>query len=91
MGGFVVPGGAAAFGGTAYAPLSDAVHSPGTGGDLSIMGLAIAASGAIFGAVVMITTLASTPPVESHVTDVPPHRRLRCMTVHCSLRRPSNE
>jgi heme/copper-type cytochrome/quinol oxidase subunit 1 len=37
MGGFVVPGGAAAFGGTADALLSDAVHSPGTGGDLWIM------------------------------------------------------
>jgi cytochrome c oxidase subunit 1 len=37
--GFIVPGGAASFGWTAYTPLSDAIHSPGVGGDLWIMGL----------------------------------------------------
>ncbi|MDQ3592643.1 MAG: cbb3-type cytochrome c oxidase subunit I, partial [Actinomycetota bacterium] len=37
--GFIVPGGAADFGWYAYAPLSDAVNSPGVGGDLWVMGL----------------------------------------------------
>src|SRR5207244_3508599 len=36
MGGFLTPGGAADFGWTAYYPLSNAVNSPGTGGDLWI-------------------------------------------------------
>ena len=31
--GFITPGGAADFGWTAYAPLSNAIHSPGVGGD----------------------------------------------------------
>ncbi|MGV9803128.1 cbb3-type cytochrome c oxidase subunit I, partial [Mycobacterium sp. NPDC003449] len=55
--GFVTPGGAADFGWTAYAPLSDAIHSPGPGGDLWIMGLAVAGLGTILGAVNMITTV----------------------------------
>ncbi len=33
MSGFITPGGAADFGWTAYAPLSNAIHSPGAGGD----------------------------------------------------------
>ncbi|WP_205648974.1 cbb3-type cytochrome c oxidase subunit I, partial [Acuticoccus kandeliae] len=37
--GFLTPGGAADFGWFAYTPLSDAVRSPGPGGDLWIMGL----------------------------------------------------
>src|SRR3954468_14336379 len=37
--GFLTPQGAADFGWTAYTPLSDAVRSPGAGGDLWIMGL----------------------------------------------------
>ncbi|MDN5746843.1 MAG: cbb3-type cytochrome c oxidase subunit I, partial [Nocardioidaceae bacterium] len=37
--GFLTPQGAASFGWFAYAPLSDAVNSPGAGGDLWIMGL----------------------------------------------------
>ena len=36
--GFLTPDGAASFGWTAYAPLSDAARSPGVGGDLWIMG-----------------------------------------------------
>src|SRR5207248_997985 len=36
---FATPGGAADFGWTAYNPLSDAVHSPGLGGNLWIFGL----------------------------------------------------
>ncbi len=55
--GFFTPGGAAAFGWTAYAPLSNATNSPGPGGDLWIMGLAIAGLGTILGAVNMITTV----------------------------------
>ena len=55
--GFLTPGGAADFGWTAYTPLSDALHSPGAGADLWIMGLAIAGLGTILGAVNMITTV----------------------------------
>ena len=44
LAGFLTPGGAADFGWTAYTPLSDAMHSPGAGGDLWIMGLAIGRS-----------------------------------------------
>ncbi|MCW2786313.1 MAG: Cytochrome-c oxidase, partial [Marmoricola sp.] len=40
--GFLTPSGAADFGWFAYAPLSDAVRSPGVGGDLWIMGLWLA-------------------------------------------------
>ncbi len=55
--GFVTPGGAAAFGWTAYTPLSNSVNSPGVGGDLWIMGVAISGLGTILGAVNMITTV----------------------------------
>jgi cytochrome c oxidase subunit 1 len=41
--GFVTPGGAADFGWTGYTPLSGALHSPGAGADLWIMGLAVGA------------------------------------------------
>src|SRR3954462_999316 len=37
--GFLTPNGAASWGWVAYTPLSDAVRSPGVGGDLWIMGL----------------------------------------------------
>ena len=43
--GFIIPGGAADFGWTAYTPLCNAIHSPGAGGDLWIMGLAVGGSG----------------------------------------------
>ena len=33
LGGFIAPGGPADFGWTAYTPLSNAIHSPGPGGD----------------------------------------------------------
>ncbi len=56
MMGFVTPGGAAAFGWTAYTPLSDSINSPGPGGDLWIMGLAVSGLGTILGGVNMITT-----------------------------------
>jgi cytochrome c oxidase subunit 1 len=55
--GFVTPGGAADFGWFAYTPLSDAIHSPGTGADLWITGLVVAGLGTILGAVNMITTV----------------------------------
>jgi cytochrome c oxidase subunit 1 len=55
--GFLTPQGAADFGWFAYAPLNDAVHSPGVGGDLWIMGLAMSGFGTILGAVNFITTI----------------------------------
>ena len=45
------------FGWFAYAPLSDAVHSPGAGPDLWISGLIVAGLGTILGAVNFITTI----------------------------------
>ncbi|NUT32976.1 MAG: cytochrome c oxidase subunit I [Hamadaea sp.] len=55
--GFITPGGAADFGWFAYAPLNDAINSPGPGGDMWIVGLAISGLGTILGAVNMITTV----------------------------------
>ncbi len=55
--GFLAPGGAASFGWFAYAPLSDAVNSPGVGGDLWVMGLWMAGLGTILGAVNFVTTI----------------------------------
>jgi cytochrome c oxidase subunit 1 len=55
--GFFTPGGAASFGWTGYAPLSNAVRSPGIGGDLWIMGLWMAGLGTILGAVNFVTTI----------------------------------
>jgi cytochrome c oxidase subunit 1 len=57
LAGFITPGGAADFGWTAYTPLSDAAHTPGAGGDLWILGLAVGGLGTILGAVNMITTV----------------------------------
>ena len=54
---FFTPGGAADFGWTAYTPLSSATYSPGVGGDLWIMGLALSGLGTILGAVNFITTI----------------------------------
>jgi cytochrome c oxidase subunit 1 len=51
------PGGSAAFGWTAYAPLSDAVFSPGIGGDLWLVGLTLGGLGTILGSVNFITTI----------------------------------
>ncbi|MFW6597065.1 cytochrome c oxidase subunit I [Propionibacteriaceae bacterium Y2011] len=55
--GFLTPGGAASFGWFGYAPLSNAVNSPGIGGDLWIMGLYLAGVGTILGAVNFVTTV----------------------------------
>src|SRR3954447_22475859 len=55
--GFLTPGGAASFGWFMYAPLSNAVYSPGIGSDLVIFGLALGGFGTILGAVHFITTI----------------------------------
>jgi cytochrome c oxidase subunit 1 len=55
--GFVVPGGAAAFGWFAYAPLNSEVHSPGTGGDLWAMGLVLSGLSTTLGSVNFIATI----------------------------------
>ena len=57
MAGFVSPGGAAAFGWFAYAPLNSPIFSPGIGPDLWIMGLWLAGLGTILGGVNFITTI----------------------------------
>ncbi|HWM37132.1 MAG TPA: cytochrome c oxidase subunit I [Streptomyces sp.] len=55
--GFLTPNGAADFGWFAYTPLSDGQHTPGIGGDLWVMGLALSGFGTILGAVNFITTI----------------------------------
>ncbi len=55
--GFFVAGGAADFGWVAYAPLSDAVNSPGAGPDLWILALVLTGFSAIFTGVNIITTV----------------------------------
>jgi cytochrome c oxidase subunit 1 len=55
--GFLTPGGAASFGWFAYAPLNSATNSPGFGGNLWVMGLALSGFGTIVGAVNFITTI----------------------------------
>lgn len=55
--GFITPGGAAAFGWFAYAPLSNVVNSPNVGSDLWIMGLTMSGMASILGAVNFITTI----------------------------------
>src|SRR4029079_1655825 len=55
--GFLTPGGAADFGCTGDTPLSNAIRSPGVGGDLWVMGLWLAGMGTILGAVNFVTTI----------------------------------
>ena len=55
--GFLTPGGAAAFGWFAYAPLSNAFYSPEVGGDLWLLGLAMGGLGTILGSVNFVTTI----------------------------------
>jgi cytochrome c oxidase subunit 1 len=55
--GFLTPGGAASFGWFAYTPLSDAVRSPGVGGDLWVLGLTMSGLGTILGGVNFVTTI----------------------------------
>jgi cytochrome c oxidase subunit 1 len=57
LGGFLTPGGAAAFGWYAYSPLTNSAYSPGIGADLWIMGLALSGFGTILGAVNFTTTI----------------------------------
>ncbi len=54
---FVAPGGAAAFGWYAYAPLTSSVYSPGIGGDMWTMGLVLSGFGTILSGVNFITTI----------------------------------
>ena len=57
LSGFLTPKGAPSFGWTAYTPLSLEAFSPGVGGDLWIMGLAMTGFGTIFGSVNFIATI----------------------------------
>ena len=54
---FLAPGGSAAFGWYAYAPLNSATNSPGIGPDLWIVGLVLSGLGTILGGVNFITTI----------------------------------
>ena len=55
--GFFTSTGPADFGWFAYAPLSDAVHSPGLGGDLWIMGIALTGLSAVATSVNVVATI----------------------------------
>ncbi|MEU8353914.1 cbb3-type cytochrome c oxidase subunit I, partial [Streptomyces sp. NPDC048845] len=57
VGSLLTPNGAADFGWTAYTPLSRVDRSPGVGGDLWVMGLALSGFGTILGSVNFITTI----------------------------------
>jgi len=57
LSGFLTPEGAASFGWFAYAPLNSSTFTPGSGGDLWTMGLAVAGLSTILGAVNFITTI----------------------------------
>jgi cytochrome c oxidase subunit 1 len=57
MTGFLLPGGAASFGWTGYAPLSSAPRTPGAGSDLWVMGLTLSGLGTILGGVNFTTTI----------------------------------
>ncbi len=55
--GFLTSRGAANFGWFAYAPLNEAIHSPGPGADLWIMGVALTGFSGIFTAINLVTTV----------------------------------
>ncbi|MET0915368.1 MAG: cbb3-type cytochrome c oxidase subunit I, partial [Jiangellaceae bacterium] len=57
LSGFITPGGAADFGWTVYSPLNNDVYTPQVGGNLWIMGLALAGFGTILGGVNFVTTI----------------------------------
>jgi cytochrome c oxidase subunit I len=57
IGGFLTVGGSADFGWVAYAPLSDAVNSPGAGPDMWIVALMLTGFSAIFTGVNLVTTI----------------------------------
>jgi cytochrome c oxidase subunit 1 len=54
---FLTTGGAADWGWFAYAPLTEAIHTPGPGGDLWIVGVALAAFSSMFTGINLITTV----------------------------------
>ena len=56
---FLAPGGSAAFGWYAYAPLTSATYSPGIGPDMWIMGLSLSGIGTILGARYIAAPLSS--------------------------------
>ena len=53
---FLVAGGAASFGWTAYAPLSDSLNSPGAGADMWIVSLFLTGFSAIFSGINLVAT-----------------------------------
>jgi cytochrome c oxidase subunit 1 len=55
--GFLTNNGAAEFGWFGYAPLTEAIHSPGPGGDLWLAGVGLTGFSGIFSAVNIITTI----------------------------------
>ena len=57
MTGFLTNNGAAQFGWFGYAPLTDAIHSPGPGADLWLVGIGLTGFSGIFSAVNIITTI----------------------------------
>ena len=57
LSGFLTPGGAADFGWTMYMPLADAIHSPGVGSHLWILGVGMTGVGTIASAINMLTTV----------------------------------
>jgi cytochrome c oxidase subunit I len=57
LGSFLTPGGSAAFGWYAYAPLTNQTYSPGLGADMWIMGLVLSGLGTILGGVNFVTTI----------------------------------
>src|SRR5690625_600175 len=57
LSGFLTPQGAASFGWTAYAPLSNTTFTPGAGGNLWVLGLALQGFGTILGSVNFITAV----------------------------------
>jgi cytochrome c oxidase subunit 1 len=54
---FLTPQGAASFGWFSYTPLSSGTYSPGLGGNMWVLGLAMSGFGSILGAVNFITTI----------------------------------
>jgi cytochrome c oxidase subunit 1 len=57
FGGFLTASGAAAFGWTAYPPLSNGTYSPGAGADLWIIGVALSGTATILAAVNLTATI----------------------------------
>jgi len=55
--GFLTASGAASFGWTAYAPLSESTYTPGAGADLWIIGLILVGTSSILGAVNLMATI----------------------------------